>query len=111
MEIINLIPIKTKSITGIICECSITKDLKELTGLSGEFYICYNYTEAIGRLEYNGISIGDIIVEKIDSIKRKIVKTSLYLGNYSLIPEFNTSIVNTIYRYLKDLENNVCIVY
>lgn len=95
-------------------QCDITRDLKDITNLEGEFIIVSSKAESMCRIEYNGISIGDLVLRrtKDSGVIFKIQHTSLYMGNFFLIPEFNNTVINKIYKYLKDLEKyEVCVMY
>lgn len=113
-DLIKLKRIKTRNSLCLVYECDITKDLKELTELNGRFVLVSSIDEDIARIEYNSISIGDILLKRKENIGEifEIKRTSLYMGNFYFIPEFTNSIINKIYKYLNGLqEDKICVMY
>lgn len=113
-DLIKLKRVGKRNELCIVYECDITKDLKELTELNGRFVLVSNMTESIARIEYNSISIGDILLKRKENGRAifEIKYTSLYMGNFYLIPEFTNSIINKVYKYLKGLqEDKICVMY
>ena len=105
-KLISFKYIKAKC-SGNIYKCEITEKIKEITCLDKEFVICANRNEAIFRIEYNGISICGVVLNRTQSIVRFTIRDiSMYMGNIHLLPEFNNSIINKIYKYLKELQDN-----
>lgn len=108
MELIKL-NFKHSSEAGSYYTCELTDKLNEIVGMNDKFLICNKTFQYIYRIQYNNISIGDLLCITDNRNSCNIVtKFTPYISNLDFInPKIPNNIINQVYRYLKSLEGNI----